>query len=359
MPVATHSPDTDLLIPLLPDNERWDPYTIHTHYFGLTVPEAELGGFLYIRYMPAFPLAQGGVCLFRGTDNPTPLDMAFLDYEMTMPWPDLDEQSITTSNGLRIEFTEPGRAARISYRSAGGETALELEQTAVTPLLARGHIIPGEDDHHDPAHDPGGTEQFMHCTGEISLHGERFAVDCRHPRDRSWRQVRKETQGGARRVPPIGWSPMYFGGDLAFNQISFESPDTDPAWAGLYDIPDGTPTHHYAWVYDGTDVHEITHVRRNVLAHHPTTHMAIAQEIEAEDERGHKYRFSGHAIATSAIPAWPNAGFHDSVYRWTDERGRITHCTYQELWADRYQHHMRRRTGRFVSAVTRPGHPTR
>jgi hypothetical protein len=80
MPVATHSPDTDLLIPLPREHEQWDPCTIHTHCFGLTVPEAELGGFLYIRYMRVFPLAQGGVCLFRGTDNPTPLDMAFLDY---------------------------------------------------------------------------------------------------------------------------------------------------------------------------------------------------------------------------------------------------------------------------------------
>jgi hypothetical protein len=95
---------------------------------------------------------------------------------------------------------------------------------------------------------------------------------------------------------------MYFGGDLNFNQI--------------------------------------TYVRRNVLVRHPTTHMAVEQEIEAKDERGHTYRFAGQAIATSPIPAWPNAGFHDSVYRWQDERGRITHCTYQELWADHYQHHM-------------------
>jgi hypothetical protein len=343
VPIATHTPDTDLLLPLPRADEQWDPCTIHTHYFGLTVPEAQLGGFLYVRYMPSFPLSQGGVCLFRGMDNPTPLDMEFLDYEMTMPWPTVEGSTITTANGLRIEFTEPGRCAHVSYRSADGRVEVELDQVAVTPLLVRGHIIPGEDDHHDPARDPGGSEQFMRCTGSVRIDGERFSVDCHHPRDRSWRQVRKEVQGGARRMPPIGWSPMYFGPDLVFNQISFEAADTAPAWTGLFDMPKALPAHHYAWVYDGTEVLKIERVRRNVLAYHPITHMAIRQEIEATDERSRVYRFTGEAIATSAVPAWPNAGFHDSVYRWQDELGRITHCTYQELWADTYQRAMRRR----------------
>jgi hypothetical protein len=31
------------------------------------------------------------------------------------------------------------------------------------------------------------------------------------------------------------------------------------------------------------------------------------------------------------------------VYRWTDEQGRTTHATYQELWFDDYQQMMKRR----------------
>jgi hypothetical protein len=45
----------------------------------------------------------------------------------------------------------------------------------------------------------------------------------------------------------------------------------------------------------------------------------------------------------AAIPAWPNIGFHDSVYRWEDQCGRITHSTYQELWNDTYQRAMKAR----------------
>lgn len=50
----------------LPGVENWDPHTIHTHYFGFSIPSAEIGAFLYIRYQPAFPLCQGGVSIFRG-----------------------------------------------------------------------------------------------------------------------------------------------------------------------------------------------------------------------------------------------------------------------------------------------------
>jgi hypothetical protein len=342
MPVRTQPPESDLLIPLPDPGDSWDPHTLHTHYFGLSVPEAKLGGFIYIRYMPYFGLCQGGVCLFRGMQNIHSIDMAFCDYQITMPYPTVQGNRIATANGLAIEFTKPGSEARITYASADGTTTVDVLQTALTPLIARGHGMPGEEDHHDdPTLLPGGSEQMMHCVGEVRVRGERFDVDCFAVRDRSWRQVRSEAQGGAKSMPGIAWSPMYFGPDLCFNQISIEAPDTNPAWAGHFEIPDGAPTHHYGWLYDGQDVHDLVRVRRNVLDYHPHGCIAIKQEIEAEDERGRVHRFTGEALCTAPIPAWPNAGFHDSVYRWQDEQGRVTHCTYQEIWSDRHQHAMR------------------
>ncbi len=343
MPVATLPSETDLILPLPADGEQWDPHTIHTHYFGFSVPEARIGAFLYVRYMPTFPLCQGGVCVFEGTDNVEHTDMAFLDYELTMPWPTIDGASVTTENGLRIEFPAPGRTARITYTSSDGACSIDVLQEAVTPLLARGHIMPGEEDHHDPARQPGGSEQFMHATGTLTLHGTEHAIDCYAPRDRSWRQVRVETRGAVP-VPPVGWSPMYFGEDLIFNQISFEPLDTDPAWKGLYDVGD-RPSHHYAWVQRDGETREIVHVRRNVLERHPRIHLPMRQEIEATDEDGDTYRFTGEAIAAASLPAWPNASFHDSVYRWTDEAGRETHATYQEIWFDTYQRAMKSHRG--------------
>jgi hypothetical protein len=342
MALATHPAETDLIVPLPADGEQWDPHTIHTHYFGFSVPEAQLGGFLYIRYQPAFPLSQGGVAVFRGLDNHELLDVAHLNYEMTMPWPAIDGNVIETANGLRIEFLELGESARITYDSGDG-TSLDLTQTAVTPLLVRGHVMPGEEDHHDPSKNPGGSEQFMHCVGELILDGERFDVDCYAPRDRSWRQVRVERRGAVP-VPPVGWSPMYFGDDLIFNQISFEAPDTNPRWTGVYEMPPDRPTHHFAWLVQGDETKDIVRVRRNVLEYHPRLHMAVRQEIEAEDEDGGVHRFRGEAIAAAPMPAWPNVSFHDSVYRWEDEQGRVAHATYQEIWFDRYQRAMKGRS---------------
>ena len=135
---------------------------------------------------------------------------------------------------------------------------------------------------------------------------------------------------------------MYFGPDLIFNQISFEPLDTDPAWAGLFDVGD-RPSHHFAWVVRDGEARSIKWVRRNVLEYHPRIHMAIRQEITAEDETGELYHFVGEAVAAASLPAWPNTSFHDSLFRWEDEQGRVTYATYQEVWFDTYQQAMRKR----------------
>jgi hypothetical protein len=132
---------------------------------------------------------------------------------------------------------------------------------------------------------------------------------------------------------------MCFGEDLIFNQISYEAPDTDPEWVGVYEVPDDRPTHHFAWLYENGETHSITRVRRNVLERHPQLYSALRQEIEAEDEHGRLHRFN----AVTAMPAWPNVTFRDSVFRWEDESGRVTHSTYQEIWFDAYQRAMKHR----------------
>ena len=140
MSLGTQPASSDLTLPLPEAGEQWDPYTIHTHYFGFSVPEARIGAFLYVRYQPAFPLSQGGVCIFRGTENYSPVDMDHMDYQITMPWPTIDGNKITTQNGLTIEFLEPGEIARLTYDA--GDASFDVTQTAITPVLARGPATP-------------------------------------------------------------------------------------------------------------------------------------------------------------------------------------------------------------------------
>ncbi len=350
MALRTHEPSTDLLLPLPVPGERWDPHLVHTHYFGFSVPDACIGVFTYVRYQPAFPLSQGGVCVFQGTDNVEYTDIAFLDYENTMPWPRIEDARITTDNGLSIHFIEPGRTALIGYQSCDERLSIDVRAEAISPLVARGYVMPGEEEHLDPARGPGGSEQFMHVTGELRLDGASYPVDCFAVRDRSWRQIRVERRGAVP-VPPTGWSPISFGPELNFSQVGFEPLDTEPAWAGLYDVGD-KPAHHFAWVVRDNDIRGVRWVRRDVLERHSRTHMPLRQEISAEDDRGEVYRFRGEAIACASLPQWPNTSFHDSVYRWTDEQGRITYSSYQELWFDDYQRAMKARA---LDAVTNGG----
>jgi hypothetical protein len=315
---------------------------MHTHYFGFTIPEARIGVFTYLRYQPYFPLSQGSVCIFQGLDNEAPLDMAYLDWLMTMPWPEVDGNVITAANGYRIEFLELGQRARVSYTSSDGDTRFEIEQVGITPLVARGAAIPGENI--SAAVEPSGSEQFMHCTGELVLRGKRYEIDCHPPRDRSWFQNRTEQRGG-RHDPPIGWTPMYFPDvDLAFNQVGFETPGTGAAWEGLLEIPAGMPTHHFAWVARGGRLTDVTDVKRTVTKQHPRLHFPLEQLIEARDADGNEYRFRGVAIAAAPIPSWPNASTFDSVVRWEDADGNVGHGPCQGVWYDAYQRAMKART---------------
>ena len=337
MPLAVHPPETDVLLPRPSAGEAWDPHTIHTHYFGLSVPDEAVNVFVYLRCQPVFGLSTGGVCVFRGLDNRMPLGIEHLDWTVTMPWPEVAGNTVTTANGLRIDFVEPGRVVHLSYASPDGTTSFDVTQTAVTPLLVRGHVMPGEDRDTDPAQRPGGSEQFMHCTGELVLDGDRYAVDCQPIRDRSWRQVRSEREVDH---PPVAWSPMRFGDDRMFNQVGFEAPDTSPPWKGLYDVADDARTFHFGWVWADGEARHLTRVRRDVVRRHPDLFAALEQTIEADDETGATWRFHGRAIAMAHLPSWPNNFFVDSLYRWEDEAGRVAHCTYQEAWYRKFHRAM-------------------
>lgn len=333
-----HAPETDLIVPLPAEGEQWDPYTIHTHYFGFNVPERGLGVFSYIRYLPAFPCAQGGVLVYSGLDNLTTSDLAHHDYQMSMPWPTIEGNRFSLANGLSYDFVEPGRTARLTYRSEDGNTSFDVLADAVTPLAVRGHVMPGEEKH--TTQQPGGSEQFMHITGELVLDGERIAVDCHAARDRSWRQVRTEALG-ANSHPPILWTPVYFDESLAFNQVGWAHPDTKPVWGSAFDLPADAPTHHFAWVSRDGEVRNVTKVHRNDTELHPILLAPTRTEIEAEDDRGDTYRLVGEAVGITPLPSWPNLASFETLFRWTDAEGRVAYGPGQSVWNRKAQRAMK------------------
>jgi len=354
-PHPTHPPESDLWVPRPGPGESWDPAMLSTHYHGIHIPEHRIGAYIYSLNRPAFGCNQGGVLIFRGDQNYDPLDMEYLDYGMTQAWPTIDHNSLTTENGLRIEFVELGRVVRLTYTSPDGGTWFDVTGEALTPLFARGHIIPGEDVEKDPAMSPGGSEQMMHMTGTLVLHGQRYDVDCVNPRDRSWGQVRTESMQRRAKLPvlpPVGWTPMYFGPDLIFNSAGFVQESTSPNWVGVYDVDPALPPHYFAWmIVDGESV-GIRSVTRTVHAYHPFLYSAQRQRVDVELLDGRRYGFEGTTTAMCNAVAWPNAAIRVGTSHWVADDGRECDNTYQEMWFDHaYQREMNRRAGRRTADV--------
>jgi hypothetical protein len=307
-------PETDLIIPLPAPGETWNPETIHTHFFGCPVGDHAISVFTYIRYLPAFRACQGGVIVYEGMDNVVLAALAFHDYRLAMPWPVLDGNSVTTVNGLRYDFVEPGQRTQITFTSTDGATTLELTATAVTPLAARGHVLP--DEALGAENSPGGSEQFVHFSGELVLRGRRIAIDAHGIRDRSWRQVRSERLE-ANLHQPLCWTPVYFDEGFAFNAMGFEAPDTNPPWSAAYEIPRDAPTHVFGWVGRDGEVSRITRVHRRDTARHPLFMHPLATEIEIEieDDGGSSSRVRGEAIAFAPVPQRFNVVTYGSIMR--------------------------------------------
>lgn len=329
MPLNVQPSETDLIFPLPPEGETWDPCLIHTHYFGFCIPEQQIGALTYIRYQPGFPLCGGGVQFYRGMDNLSLTTVEHIDYELTMPWPEVSGNKVTTRNNLSFDIVEPGRRMLLSYAAADGSASMDITATAVTPLCARGHVLPDEELHTSQA--PGGSEQFMHMTGTLTLGGDTYPVDSHYIRDRSWRQVRHEHRD-ASAYPPITWTPMYFGEHLSFNQIGFEDPATNPVWADAYDIAPGSRTHNWGWLCRDGALLDITRVRRKVTRLHPIHLAPLSQEIEVTDENGDTYLVRGEAIGFAPIPGWHNLASLETLTRWEDETGAVAYGPAQTFW---------------------------
>jgi len=339
----TRALDTEIYIPTPGEGEVWSPWTVHTHYYSFSADEGNIGAYLYLRWQPASRTSQGGVSIFEGSDAVETLDMAHHDYRNTLGWPEVTEdgRKFTMAQNYAIENAEDLKSARLTYNSADGGTSFDLVTTGVTPLYARGHVVPTELGLEGHALQPGGSDQLVDVVGDLVLNGKHHDVDCHAFRDRSWGQLRPEAPMA---TPPAACIPQYYGPDLAFNAVTIEHPDTDPSWRGIYEWPEDRSPVLYGWgMVDGEFV-DIVDVVRDCSDFHPDHTCPQHQEVDITFSNGKTIHVVGDMVSMTTVFTWANAIVRCGVYRWQAPDGRIAYDSYQEMYFDgSYAREMRRR----------------
>jgi hypothetical protein len=157
-------------------SDRW--WETETAWFSFHVPQRRLGGWLYTMVRPNIGTVAGGVWVWDDTAS-LPWDVSYsVNYSALALAPDLDLRHVELPTGVTIDVVEPTAVYDLAYRD-GDRLDLQLRFAGVMapePLRAVGSTF-GSAHHFD---------QFGRVTGELSLHGERIAVDCIAMRDRTW-----------------------------------------------------------------------------------------------------------------------------------------------------------------------------
>lgn len=127
-----------------------------------------------------------------------------------MPLPD-DMTNCTYANGITVRMIRPLEELQISFDELSSSTSLNLTITAIMPSAFRpisGHFT-----------------QAVRTSGELVLRARPYRIDGLSTRDRAWGDPRPERIID---VPAVGWRVMAFSDDLAFHDLSFESPELNP-----------------------------------------------------------------------------------------------------------------------------------
>lgn len=105
-----------------------DPYWSESAWFGFTVPEREMGGYVYFYHRPNMNLTAGGVMLWDPSGD-SQYDCLAFDWDNTQALPEgADMYHFSLDNGLSAECLEPLQSFRLNHK---GNCEMELRFDAV------------------------------------------------------------------------------------------------------------------------------------------------------------------------------------------------------------------------------------
>ena len=296
-------------------SDRW--WETETCWFSFSVPERNLGGWVYVLARPNIGTVAGGAW-FWDDSGELPWEVLHCANYTAMRLPrDQDLDDIRLPTGVSIKMIEPLARYDVEY-AYEDRVQLKMRFDAVVPpqpltnvKTAYAHLS-----HFD---------QIGHVTGKLLLYGETLTIDCYAMRDRSW-GPRPEY----RAIPSAYVSAMAGSGHglLAV---------TDPAVSG-------DPVTHGFLLRDG-EVRPLARGHRRV-ERDPGNNRVIRIVVEAEDELGRKVLATGRSQSRIIIN---RHSFIDSMslVRW-DLNGEEAWGEDQDLWPyERWARRLRRLRGSF------------
>lgn len=283
-----------------------NPWWTETTYVAFHVPEAALLGTLYVLARPNLGVALSSVVIARGMRRHAH-EVDFCDPQIHLPCPD-SYSDFALSNGLTV------RANSLidwdfSYEHKLGYCEFRLHLDAL---------------HHpfdplDPAENPTAAtkaagdhkigDAWSHghfdikgrVTGELTLHGRRYTVDCYDGMDRSW-GPRNETPDRA-----SSYVSANFGDDLAI-WLTTTLDVEDPSRISYGRLNSGFVVRHGNVV--PIVAAEVTATSDGMLA--------MSDHIMIDDAEGHHYELFGSVIGTRPLGSFnPSIAAFQSLMRYT------------------------------------------
>jgi len=280
-----------------------------TLFLIFSVPEARISGNAYVLCRPNAGICLSSVYIHQGMHaNAWTVD--YSDAPMHVKCPDT-MADFSLSNGLSVRGSNGARDYRFRYEGRDGICRFDLDfrglmdpfdplDPAQNPML---EVFAGDPEASTGAGDSwtkGHYDLVGRITGELELHGRKFAVSCVDGLDRSW-GPRAEWNSA-----PVSWMHMCFGDDLAFHLVvTLEVVDGQQVYTTFrfgYAVVDGECCAVVAAEVEAESI--------GMLGMH--------RIVRITDARGRQWEMVGGAIAAAPWhTAYTSFISFQSLYRWT------------------------------------------
>lgn len=174
---------------IIPEDDRLhlgstDPYWNESAWFGFTVPDRLITGWVYFYHRPNMNYSVGGVALWDPSGE-NQVDCLCYDWGNTVPLPDgADMFDFTLDSGLTVAMRKPLESFTLDF--AGDGCTVDLTWDAIDAPQSAGKV--------EADTMPGGTagwgkghyNQAGRIQGSVTLGGSSLDIDCLYLRDHSW-----------------------------------------------------------------------------------------------------------------------------------------------------------------------------